>query len=42
MDESDGREEAVTHLHEALKVDDADTKNFHVRQALQLLDVEDA
>ena len=41
MDEPDGREEVVHHLHEALEVEDADTKNFHVRQALQLLDVEE-
>lgn len=42
MDEPDGREETVHHLHEALEADSTDRKNFHVRQALQLLDVEDA
>ena len=41
MDEPDGREEAVRHLREALEADGDETKNFHIRQALQLLDVEE-
>lgn len=41
MADPTGREEAVHHLNEALGAEDAEAKNFHVRQALQLLDVED-
>lgn len=34
-----GREDAVEHLEKALATEDSAEKDFHVRQALQLLDV---
>lgn len=33
------RDGAVEHLEQALNADDADQTDFHLRQALQLLDV---
>lgn len=35
----DEREDAVKHLEEALATEDSSEKDFHVRHALQLLDV---
>jgi hypothetical protein len=39
-DASDVRQGAVEHLHTALSVDEVDEAKFHIRQALQLLEVE--
>ncbi|WP_256504381.1 hypothetical protein [Halorussus salilacus] len=39
--DSNGSAEAVHHLREALDAEDAEQKDFHVRQALQLLRVEE-
>lgn len=39
--ETDPREQAVHHLREALAATEPDAKQFHVRQALQLLDIGD-
>lgn len=39
-DESDERQVAVEHLDDALSADQLDEAKFHVRQALQLLDIE--
>lgn len=36
------RNGAVRHLEEALTADDAAEKDFHLKQALQLLDLTDA
>jgi len=41
MEDIDARDEAVDQLREALDADDAEEKDFHVRQALQLLDVDE-
>ncbi|WP_167599389.1 hypothetical protein [Halorussus marinus] len=41
MEDSDARDEAIDHLRDALDADDAEPKDFHVRQALQLLDVDE-
>ena len=34
------REAATEQLEDALKADDGDTKNFHIREAIQLLQIE--
>ena len=34
------QKEAIEHLHEALAVESSAEKNYHVRQALQHLDIE--
>lgn len=39
-DGSDERQGAVEHLNSALSADQLDETKYHVRQALQLLDVE--
>lgn len=40
MDSSDGRDGAVQHLRQALEADEASEKDYHVKQAVQLLDAE--
>jgi len=40
MEDIDARDEAVDHLREALDAGDGEAKDFHVRQALQLLGVD--
>lgn len=39
---SDVKREAVRHLEDALDADDSTEKDFHAKQALQLLTVADA
>ncbi|WP_281275364.1 hypothetical protein [Halorussus ruber] len=39
-DASEVRQGAVEHLHTALAAEEADEVKFHIRQALQLLEVE--
>lgn len=41
MDSVDGQKEAIAHLHDALEADEAGEKDFHVKQALQLLDADE-
>lgn len=41
MAKSEKRKRAVKHLEDALDAEENDEKQFHVREALQLLDVED-
>lgn len=38
---SDGIDDVVEQLQQALEAEDASDKDFHVRQALQLLEVDD-
>lgn len=40
MTYSDAREAALEQLEEALTADDGKTKNFHIRDAIQLLHIE--
>lgn len=41
MDGGDTRTQAVQHLQTALDSDDTEEKEFHIREALQLLQVEE-
>jgi len=41
MEDTDARDAVVDHLRQALDAGDAEGKDFHVRQALQLLDVDE-
>lgn len=41
MDENRRRREAIESLRVALETDDGAEKNYHVRQALQLLELND-
>ena len=41
MHSSDGRAGAVQHLRQALAADDVSEKDYHVKEALQLLDAEE-
>lgn len=41
MAKSEKRKRAVEHLEEALDAEESDAKQFHIREALQLLDMED-
>jgi hypothetical protein len=40
MDSSEGRNGAVQHLRKALEADEVSEKDYHVKEALQLLDAE--
>ena len=40
MDSSDGRTGAVQHLRQALEADEVSEKDYHVKEALQLLDAD--
>ncbi|WP_435180843.1 hypothetical protein [Halorussus sp. AFM4] len=40
MGEPPSAERVVEHLEVALAAEDAETKNYHIRQALQLLGIE--
>lgn len=40
MTNRDEREAALEQLEEALQAEDGDTKNFHIREAIQLLHIE--
>lgn len=41
-DDDDVRSKAVEQLQEALEAEDAADKDFHIRQALQFLEVDDS
>jgi hypothetical protein len=41
MTDSNGRAGAVQHLRDALEVDDTSEKDYHIKEALQLLDAEE-
>ena len=41
MAKSEKRKLVVEHLEDALDADESDEKQFHIREALQLLGVED-
>lgn len=41
MDDHDTTAEAVRHLQTALDADDVEEKEFHIREALQLLQFDD-
>lgn len=40
MTTGDGRQAALEQLEAALRADDGDAKDFHVREAIQLLHIE--
>ena len=40
--DSGEHERAVEHLQDALETEDSDTKNYHIRQALQFLGLHDS
>ena len=40
MTTRDEREATIKQLEEALRADDGDAKNFHIREAIQLLHIE--
>lgn len=40
MTTRDAREATIEQLEEALRADDGDAKNFHIREAIQLLHIE--
>lgn len=40
MTNNNGREAVFEQLEDALKADDGDTKDFHIREAIQLLHIE--
>lgn len=42
VDDDTVRSEVVEQLQEALEVEEAEDKDFHVRQALQFLEVDDS
>lgn len=42
MNGDDVRDEVVKQLREALEAEDASDKDYHVRQALQFLEVDDS